>query len=405
MRLIADILRILAFRADALRKQAERRSFAAATVFFTIGYLAYALVRNSVYSSLPEIAFRQFDPVNAFLDLNIVQVLLFLLLVYVPVLILLSYALSGDSLGLSFSRQEYRAHMSALLTLWGSIFLITAPLQWLVPHFLIFKMLEISFAILVRSILLVVYTVWALKSLNYLSAAQAIVVFVLSWVTFPILYLLTAFFFALPFFFIIPLIYLGYQWIRNLSESRVNERAFQQNLHTLTLNPKDADAQHQLGLIHLKRMNLETARRYFENALKIDPADPDYHYSLGRTYEFQGQWTPALEQYEEVYRVNPEHGLGDIFREVGKAYLHTGNAEKAVEFLTHFLKTRTSDPEGRYWLAVAFQRLGDAEQMRFQLNTVLEQARSNPRFFRKENREWIYRARSMIRDSKLKPRG
>jgi hypothetical protein len=96
--------------------------------------------------------------------------------------------------------------------------------------------------------------------------------------------------------------------------------------------------------------------------------------------------------------LNPEYGLGDIFREVGKGYLHTGSGEKAKEFLNFFLKKRDSDPEGRYWLAVALQKIGDLEQMRFQLNRILEQARSNPRFFRKENREWIYRARTMLRE-------
>jgi hypothetical protein len=35
------------------------------------------------------------------------------------------------------------------------------------------------------------------------------------------------------------------------------------------------------------------------------------------------------------------------------------------------------------------------------LNTILEQARSNPRFFRRETREWIYKARNLIRDSRF----
>ena len=93
--------------------------------------------------------------------------------------------------------------------------------------------------------------------------------------------------------------------------------------------------------------------------------------------------------------------MGDILREVGKGYLHAGNTDKGMEFLKFFLTKRSSDPEGRYWLAVALQESGDIDQVRIQLNTILEQARSNPRFFRKENREWIYKARSLIRDSRF----
>ena len=95
--------------------------------------------------------------------------------------------------------------------------------------------------------------------------------------------------------------------------------------------------------------------------------------------------------------MSPEYGLGDIFREVGKAYLQTGNIQKGMEFLNFFLNSRGSDPEGRYWLAVAYRDSGDSNQMRVQLHMILEQARSSPKFFRKEHREWIFRARSLLK--------
>jgi tetratricopeptide (TPR) repeat protein len=175
------------------------------------------------------------------------------------------------------------------------------------------------------------------------------------------------------------------------------ERDFRRHLHSLTLNPQDADAHRQLGLLYLKRGDAEEARHHVENARKIDPSDPEYAYLLGRVFESTGDWPSALEQYEDTYRLSPEFGLGDIFREVGKGYLHTGKLDKAVEFLRYFLDRRGSDPEGRYWLAVALDKTGAGEEKRVQLRTLLEQARSNPRFFRRENREWIYRARQLLR--------
>ena len=120
-------------------------------------------------------------------------------------------------------------------------------------------------------------------------------------------------------------------------------------------------------------------------------------YNLGRVFEERGDWRGALEQYEHTYRLNSEYGLGDIFREVGKGYLHTGRLEKAVEFLGFFLDKRSSDTEGRYWLAVAFQKLSQTGEMRNQLRTLLDQARSNPRFFRKGNRRWLHQARMLLR--------
>jgi tetratricopeptide (TPR) repeat protein len=401
MTFISDLLGTLAFRSRAIRALAERRATVAGVICFSVGYLLYALVRSLVYASLPELMSQQSVWIGYFAGFQLFQILLFLLVIYVPFVIVASNAIAGDGLGLSISKQEYQAHISALMPLWGALSLIAAPLQWLIPHFLIIGIVEISIGMLIRSILIIAYTLWAIRRLNYLSAIQVLGMFALSWFTFPVYYLLTSFLFALPFFVLIPLIFLASQWFRGYHVSQANEREYRQHLQALTVNPQDADAQYQIGLIYLKRRNLDAACRYFGNALKIDPGDADYHYFLARAHELKGEWSPALEQYEETYKLNPGYGHGDIFREVGKSYLHMGNAEKAMEFLKYFLSKRGSDPEGRYWLAMALQKTGDNEQMRAQLHVIAEQARSNPRFFRKENREWIYRARAMIRDSRF----
>ncbi len=399
MTFLSDLLGMLAFRTPAIRTQAERQALLPGVICFTAGFVVFSLVRNAVYATLPDFA-GPLESDDYFFLIRFVQIALFLLLIYIPAVIILSNAISGDGLGLAVSRLEYRAHASALLPLWGLLFLLDAPLQFFAPQFLVVGVFGITIGMLVLLLLIVAYTVWGIQQLNYLSAAQAVGVFALSWFTLPLYYLLTSFFFALPLFIMIPVFYLGYQWIRGHFASLSSDRLFKQRLNSLTLNPQDADAHYQLGLLHLKRRNLVAAHKHFEDALRIDSTDPDYHYSLGRAHEIAGEWGKALEHYEETYRINPEYALGDIFREVGKAYLHTGNFEKGIEFLKYFLSKRGSDPEGRYWLAVAMQKSGDVEQMRLQLSTILEQARSNPRFFRKENREWIYRSRSLIRDSK-----
>jgi tetratricopeptide (TPR) repeat protein len=396
MTFLHNLLGTLVLRAAAIRALGEERAVFRGIVCFTVGFLTFALVRSAVYLSSLEPASVEAGLLSSFFHLNLLQAILFFAVIYIPAVILLGNSISGDGLGFYISKGEYQAHVSALLPLWGTIFLISAPFQWffLVPWPELFG---ISLGLLVLVILMMVYSVWAIRELNFLSSAAALGVFVLSWFTLPVFYVLTAFLFALPLFILIPAIYLAFQRMRTHVDSRVGERNLQQHLHTLTLNPHDADAHHQLGLIHLKRRNLEAAQRYFSAAMKIDPKDPDYHYFLGRVLELKGDWPRALECYEETYRINPEYGLGDIFREVGKAYLHAGRLEKAIEFLKFFLESRGSDPEGRYWLAVALQKTGNPENMKAQLNTILEQARSNPRFFRRENREWLYRARMLLR--------
>ncbi len=395
MTLILNLVGLLAFRPRALRALAARGSQALGLVLFSAGFRAFVFVRNTVYQELREPDFAESTLLNSVFHLNLLQAILFLTLVYVPAVVCLGNAVSG--FGFSVSRKEYRSHFSALLPLWGTLLLLAAPLQWLLPQFLVLGILGISIGLLALCTLILIYTVWAIKELGYVTIGAGLGIFTLSWVTLPIFYLLTMFLFALPLFIMLPLLYVVFQRLRTFAVSRTDERNFQEHLQALTANPQDADAHHQLGLIHLKKGNLETAQTYFLNALKIDPADADHHYFLGRLFEAKGDWPKALEQYEETYRIDPGYGLGDIFREVGKGYLHTDNVDKAIEFLRHFLGQRGSDPEGRYWLAVALRKKGDMQETRVQLNTILEQARSNPRFFSKERREWIYRARALLR--------
>jgi tetratricopeptide (TPR) repeat protein len=399
MTFLLEILGVLAFRSRSLRALAARRALALPVLCLAIGFLAYVLVRNSVYSTLQSVPYVQAPPsfLDSLLSSNLIQILLFFSLVYVPALIALSNWFAGDGLGFSVSRAEYTAHVSALFPLWGTLFLIAAPIQWIVPQFLVLDVVSISIGLLWLVLSMAAYTLWAIREIDYIPAAAALGVMVLSWLTLPVFYMLATFLLALPFFLLLPFVYVFALRLRELLAVKGSLRDFQQHLHSLTLNPRDADAHYQLGLLHLQRAHLDAAQGYFEQALAIDPRDPDYHYFMGRVFEARGEWPRAMEEYEATYRLNPAYRLGDIFREVGKGYLHTDKLDKAIEFLKFFLERRSSDPEGRYWLAVALRRSGKLDEMRVQLSAILEQARTSPRFFRRENREWIYRARMLLR--------
>ncbi len=399
MNILRDVAGMMFFRSQSVKALASRNALISPIIYLAGGFAFFVFVRNDVYAGLREVSpeFEQPGMLDVFLRLNVLQAVLFLALIYVPAVISLSNAIAGDGLGLSVSRAEYRTQLSALFPLWGTLFILAAPLPWVFPQFVVLGPLAVSIGILVLVLIMTVYTVWAVRELNYISTAAALGVFCLSWVTLPLFYLLTSVFFALPLFIMFPLLYVLFQRMRSYYGGRESERSFHRHLQSLAVNPQDSDAQYQLGLIHLQRGNPGTAKAYFEAAIRIDDTVADYHYHLGRALEAQGEWAGALEQYEETYRTNPKFGQGDIFREVGKAYLQNGKIEKAVEFLQFFLNIRASDPEGRYWLAHAFKQSGRLEETRAQLNTILELARTQPRFFRREHRQWIYRTRMMLR--------
>jgi tetratricopeptide (TPR) repeat protein len=391
----------LGFRTAALRALADSQAVMAGITCYIAGRLAYALVRSFVYGALSELVYGRQGILPNVPGMNLTQelmFLLFLLFLYVPAIVALSNAFSDDGIGLSFSAAEYRAHLAVLLPVWGAICLVAAPLQWPFPHFLMVG--GISVIYLFRALLIGIYTFRAVMRLNYLSPTKTCGVFALSVLTVPIFYIVSIFIWSLPFLFLILLIYLAAGWIRNLGAGRAGTGDLQRNLQALTVNPQNADAHYQLGRINLDRGNPAAACGYFEAAVNITQEIAEYYYYFGLARERKGDWPGALECYEKAYRLDSEYGQGDIFREVGKAYLNTGSVEKGKEFLNFFLSRRDADPEGRYWLAAALQKSGDADGALFQLIRIMEQAKANPRFFRKRNREWIYRARNLMRETK-----
>lgn len=396
MNFIREVARSLAFRGHALRTLSKGRVMAG-IAFFCLGFLVFAEIRASVYAEFtePSILFSGF--LGELLRSNLLQSLLFLLLAYIPAIIVLSNTITGEGIGLLFSAEEYRAHAAALLPIWGMLFLLTAPLQWVLPPFISIGALDIGCTWLLLSILMLIETAWAIRELNYLSLASGLAVLALSTLTLPVFWILTAFILSLPFFLLFPFLFFSIQKLRSLELRRSGERDLRERLQVLTLNPRDADAHYQIGLIHLRRGDTVAAQQQFQEAVAIDSKDPAYHYWLGRSYEEREDWARAQERYEAVYHIDPQFGHGDIFREIGKTYLHSGNADKAIEFLRFFLEARSSDPQGRYWLAVALEKTGNVPQMRAELRMLLEHARSSPRFFRRENRKWIMLARNLLR--------
>ncbi|HSW38428.1 MAG TPA: tetratricopeptide repeat protein [Acidobacteriota bacterium] len=396
---------ILVFNTHSLKSISDRGSTALGILLFCLGFLVYAFARRSAYSFLPEMVSRQPGILGDFWNLDLIQTLLFLLLFYIPAIVVLSAVFSGCGAFFYFSRQEYAGHIAVLMPVWGMIALLTSPLQWVLPPFLVIGLNELSPTMLIRLLLVFIYTLWIIRHLNCLSVAHALAVLILSWPTLIMYYLLTsldAVAFGVAAVLVLRLLWL---WVCRLRDARAGRREFQQNARLAADNPRNSDALCRLGCLRLKQGNTDAAAGYFEKVLKIKPDDPAAHYYLGRVYESKGEWERALGHYEETGRIDHEYGRGNILREKGKGYLHTGNPGKAVEALERFMTERGDDLEGRYWLAKALGESGDGEKELCQLIMMLEKARPNPGSSGKQNREWAHRARKAIRDIRMRSMG
>ena len=175
--------------------------------------------------------------------------------------------------------------------------------------------------------------------------------------------------------------------------------AFKQNLESATLNPADASAHYNLGLIHQSRGELEAARERFERALKIDDGEIDASYQLGRIARQQKRYADAIQNFEHVVAHDPAHAQHEIWREVAATYIAAGQFEDARMALDQFLEHRPSDPEGLYLMGRAHAGLGHKREATSLMQACIEAVKTAPAYKYRSSKRWLNEAQQFIKSS------
>ncbi len=175
--------------------------------------------------------------------------------------------------------------------------------------------------------------------------------------------------------------------------------AFKQNLEAATLNPADASAHYNLGLIHQQRGDLEAARARFEKAIEIDENEVDAHYQLGRIARQQKRSADAIRHFEQVVSREPTHSQHEIWREVGATYIEAGQYGDARNALEQFLEHRQSDPEGLYLMGRAHAGLGDKREAVSLMQACIEAVKTSPAYKYRASKRWLNEAQQFLKAS------
>lgn len=207
---------------------------------------------------------------------------------------------------------------------------------------------------------------------------------------------------GIPYFFASPFVLI---WLFILL--RPNVQAFTGGLHTRqnfrrtleasTLNPRDADAHYQLGLIYMERRNFAEAISRFQKAVEIDREEADPHYQLGRIAREQGRFQDALQHLTAAYALNPKLSSGEVLRDLGATNLELGNTQLALEQLEPYIDRREYDPQGLYWLGRVYKALHRPADARGMLQRAVEAAQTAPPHLRRQAAKWRSLAASELR--------
>lgn len=326
--------------------------------------------------------------------------LLVIAVVYVPgTLIVTNLIARLGGLGVIFQR-DYSPLLTCTAMAWAAVNMPIVAAAWIAPRIVLLGIAVAAYLYFAVLMFFAVRTVFGTESRI---AAGAIglswipllavgflwgpLSLILRWVTSPFL-LLYAFYYLRGEF-------------TNLGAGLRSRQHFRRMLDAAAVNPHDAGAQYQLGLIYQERRQYTEAIRRFKNAVAIDPTETDAHFQLGRIALAQGRLKDALDHFRTVIAQDEKHHSSEILRELGALYVTARQYDDAVRELEDYVERRPYDPEGLYYLGFALEQTGRLERAREMYDRAIEAARTAPRFRRRYNAQWSRLAQKQER--KLAP--
>jgi tetratricopeptide (TPR) repeat protein len=176
--------------------------------------------------------------------------------------------------------------------------------------------------------------------------------------------------------------------VRGFGNAFRQRQNFKRFLHNATVNPRDADAHVQLGLIYSQRRQDEKALEHFQRALEIDSTEVDANYEMGKFARGRGDLQRALDHFSIVVEQDDKYSLNEIWREIGATYLDARVFDEAQRALEKYTQRRSGDPEGLYYLGKTFKGQARNDQARKYFEACIDHARSSPDFRRGAFRQW-----------------
>jgi tetratricopeptide (TPR) repeat protein len=325
--------------------------------------------------------------------------ILFLTVVFVPACLLATSLIHRRASFSVLLRQEYASLVSCALYSWAA-----AHLMMLIPALFLFQPGETDSIVVEAAlrlvplpyfIFLIVLAAHAVLRVGYGGATGVVALGSLSLFALPLLPRLS-FILTSPFLLILVIILLR-NFLGDMMSSQRAREDFKRNLEAATLNPADASAHYNLGLIYQQRRQLAEAKASFARSIEIDPDETDAHYQLGRIAREEGRLADAIGHFDAVVSRNPEHSLNEAWREIGWTYFQAGQYEDARVAFERFIDKRPSDAEGRYRYGLTLHQLGRDDEAATEMRACIEAVRTSPVFKYRAEKHWATEAESFLR--------
>jgi tetratricopeptide (TPR) repeat protein len=320
--------------------------------------------------------------------------------VFVPIAVIVVSKLEGTGSAAVALPRDYMPMLVCHVMAYAAVLLPAAAIEW-IPGLSEYDLLQIGLAIAAQlgfaflsvcAIRTVAGTGWGRAAITAASSLiiSAGALYVYSLVRGALYFL------ASPFVLYYLYIMFG-QEFRGFGGGLSSRQRMRQLLEFAAVNPHDADAPYQLGLIYQQRRDYTRARECFEKAIAIDPKEPEAQYQLGRVLRATGDPSAALEHLKAAAAIDNKLAQSEVLREIGAACLDLGRNEEARDILREYTNRRSFDPEGLYWYGEALNRLGDVATARQALQQAIEAAQTAPSQRRRQIGQWENKASKLLR--------
>ncbi len=192
--------------------------------------------------------------------------------------------------------------------------------------------------------------------------------------------------------------------VGDIGSSLRQRQGFRRSMEAATINPRDASAHYQLGLIYQYRRQYAEAISRFEKAIKIDNEETDAHFQLGRIAREQGRLQDAINHFSVVVEQDDKHAHSEIWREIGATYLAASMFTDAKEALEKFIDRRAFDPEGLYHYGKTLEQLEQRDEAREVFARCVEAVQTLPSYHYRQQRKWDKLAKEKLKNPQITQR-
>jgi hypothetical protein len=203
-----------------------------------------------------------------------------------------------------------------------------------------------------------------------------------------------------PYLFSPFLLFYAYSMFRgdigDIGFSLRQRQSFRRSMEAATINPRDASAHYQLGLVFQHRRQYAEAITRFQRAIEIDKDETDAHFQMGKIAREQGRLQDALDHFAVVLSQDDKHAHNEVWREIAATYLAAEMFIEAQDALETFVQRRQYDPEGLYYYGQTLERLGKQEEAREIFARCLEAVKTMPHYRQRDHRKWKKLARGRL---------